>query len=215
MHCRMKKNYGWLSLTITAIVFTVSSCKKAFEDKPLQLLTIDYIFDENDPTGEQANWWVGNMYGKIPSGYNRMLGGASLGLSGSQTNISLVPLECFSDDAVPSAEGNEGWNIIRGGYSPVSPFDDNWGNCYSAIRAANIFLQNYQKVPWADSSRKVWLPNEARALRAYFYYELIKRYGGVPLVGDKVFDPGDPELLNLKRNSFEECVNYIVSELDI
>ncbi|HWV64866.1 RagB/SusD family nutrient uptake outer membrane protein, partial [Chitinophaga sp.] len=128
---------------------------------------------------------------------------------------SLVPLECFSDDAVPSADGNEAWNIIRGGYSPDATFDDNWGNCYSAIRAANIFLKYYQRVPWADSSRKVWLPNEARALRAYFYYELVKRYGGVPLIGDKVFDSNDNELLNLKRNSFEECVNYIVSELDI
>jgi starch-binding outer membrane protein, SusD/RagB family len=216
MYCRMKKNYGWLSLILIAIIFTALSCKKAFEDKPLQLLTIDYVFDENDPTGDQAYWWVTNMYLKIPSGYNRMLGNSSWALNNSaRTNISLVPLECFSDDAVPSAEGNEGWNIIRGGYSPVSTFDDNWANCYSAIRAANIFLNNYLRVPWADSTRKVWLPNEARALRAYFYYELIRRYGGVPLVGDKDFEPNDPELLKLKRNSFAECVNYIVSELDI
>ncbi len=216
MHCCMKKNYNWTCLVFMAVVFTVSSCKKAFEDKPLELLTIDYIFDENDPTGDQAYKWVTNIYTKIPSGYNRMLGGSSWGLNGGQrSNISLVPLECFSDDAVPSADGNEGWNIIRGGYSPVTTFDDNWGNCYSAIRAANIFLMNYQRVPWADSSRRVWLPNEARALRAYFYYELIRRYGGVPLIGDKIFDSNDAGLLNLKRNSFQECVNYIVSELDI
>ena len=216
MYCCMKKNYGWYVLIFIAGILAVSSCKKAFEDKPLELLTIDYIFDETDPTGDQAYKWVTNIYSKIPSGYNRMLGGSSWGLNGSgRTNISLVPLECFSDDAVPSGDGNEGWNIIRGGYSPVATFDDNWGNCYSAIRAANIFLNNYQKVPWADSSRKVWLPNEARALRAYFYYELIRRYGGVPLVGDKVYDSNDKELLNLKRSSFEECVSYIVSELDL
>jgi len=215
MYCCMKKNYSWISFVFAAIIFTVSSCKKAFEDKPLELLTIDFIFDASDPTGDQAYKWITNIYGKIPSGYNRMLGGSSWGLNGGvKTNLSLVPLECFSDDAVPSADGNEGWNIIRGGYSPDATFDDNWGNCYSAIRAANIFLNNYQRVPWADSSRKVWLPNEARALRAYFYYELVKRYGGVPLIGDKVFDSNDKELLNLKRNSFEECVNYIVSELD-
>src|SRR5690242_1703346 len=119
MYSRMKKNCGWFSLILTAIIFTASSCKKAFEDKPLQLQTIDFTFDERDPTGEQANWWVTNMYLKIPSGYNRMLGGASWGLSGTPrtNNISLVPLECFTDDAVPSADGNEGWNIIRGGYS--------------------------------------------------------------------------------------------------
>lgn len=214
----MKKYYyGWFSLILTAVILIASSCKKAFENKPLELSTIDYVFDQSDPTGAQANWWVTNMYLKIPTGYNRMLGGASWGLSGTPrtNNLSVVPLECFSDDAVPSADGNEGWNIIRGGYSPISTFDDNWGNCYSVIRATNIFLNNYRRVPWADSSLRVWLPNEARALRAYFYYELIKRYGGVPLVGDKVFEPNDPALLNLKRNSFEECVNYIVSELDI
>ena len=215
MHCCMKKNSPWLYFLLPVFFFTVTSCKKAFEDKPLQFLTLDYIFDKNDPTGDQANIWVGNLYQKIPTGYNRMLGGSSWGLSSSQrTNVGLVPLECFSDDAVPSAVGSDGWNIIRGGYSPISTFDDNWGNCYSVIRAANIFLNNYLQVPWADSSRKVWLPNEARALRAYFYYELIRRYGGVPLVGDRVFDADDPALLSLKRNSFEECVNYIVSELD-
>lgn len=212
----MKKHFCWLGISLTAVIFIMASCKKTFEDKPLELFTIDYIFDESDPTGAQAFWWVGNIYGKIPTGYNRMLGSSSWAFNNSpRTNTSLVPLECFSDDAVPSGEGNEGWNVIRGGYSPVVPFDDNWANSYSAIRAANIYLNNYQRVPWADSSRKIWLTNEARALRAYFYYELIRRYGGVPLVGDKVYEPNDPELLNLKRNSFEECVNYIVSELDI
>jgi len=212
----MQKHYGWLPVILTAIIFTISSCKKTFEDKPLDLVTIDYIFDQSDPTGDQAYKWITNIYGKIPSGYNRMLGSSSWAINSSpRTNTSLVPLECFSDDAVPSADGNEGWNVIRGGYSPVSPFDDNWSNSYSAIRAANIYLNNYQLVPWADSSRKVWFANEARALRAYFYYELIRRYGGVPLVGDKVYQPNDPDLLNLKRNSFDECVNYIVSQLDM
>src|ERR1043165_8839119 len=103
MYCCMKKNYGWYVLIFIAGILAVSSCKKAFEDKPLELLTIDYIFDETDPTGDQAYKWVTNIYSKIPSGYNRMLGGSSWGLNGSgRTNISLVPLECFSDDAVPS-----------------------------------------------------------------------------------------------------------------
>ena len=56
MYCCMKKNYSWLCLILTAIIFTVPSCKKAFEDKPLELSTLDYVFDENDPTGAQAYW---------------------------------------------------------------------------------------------------------------------------------------------------------------
>jgi len=182
------------------LVMTIASCKKTFEDKPLEQITEEYIWDANDPTGDQASKWLSYIYARIPTGYAR---------------INRMPLECISDDAVPSADGNASWNVIRGGYSATSTFDDNWNLCYSAIRASNIFLNNYQRVPWADSSRKVWLANEARALRAYFYYELLKRYGGVPLIGNKVYDPNDPELVHLKRSSFDECVKYVTSELDI
>lgn len=195
----MKKHNNHI-VALLLVIVVAASCKKAFEDRPLELNTVDYIFDANDVTGDMAGKWLSYIYSKIRTGYSRING---------------VPLATVTDDAVPSADGNATWNVIRGGYSPIATFDDSWDNCYSAIRQANIFLANYQKVPWADSSRKVWLPNEARTLRAYFYYELIKRYGGVPLVGDKVYDPNDPSLLQLKRNSFEECVNYISSELDI
>jgi hypothetical protein len=194
----MNKN-AFLIVCILLFVATVA-CKKTFEDKPLEMLTIDYIFDPNDPSGDQASKWVTYIYSRIQTGYSRLNG---------------APLESVTDDAVPSADGNGNWNVIRGGYSPVSTFDDTWGNCYNAIREANVYLANYQRVPWADSSRKVWFANEARALRAYFYYELVKRYGGVPLVGDKVYNPDDGDLLQLQRNSFEECINYITTELDI
>ncbi len=193
------KKYTNHILGLLLVLVTAASCKKDFEEKPLDLNTVDFIFDANDPTGDLASKWLSYIYSRIPTGYSRLY---------------TVPLECASDDAVPSADGSGMWSVIRGGYSPISAFDDNWGNCYNAIREANVFLNNYQNVPWADSSRKVWFPNEARALRAYFYYELIRRYGGVPLVGDKVFDANDAGLLQLTRNSFEECVNYIVSELD-
>lgn len=195
----MKKHCLHILTLLLVAGITGTSCKKTFEDKPLELITLDYIFDPNDPSGNQASLWVTNIYAKLQTGYCRLY---------------TVPLECLSDDAVPSANGSGAWNFIRGGYNSVNTYDDTWNQCYSAIRSANVFLKNYLRVPWADSSRKVWFPNETRALRAYFYYELLRRYGGVPLIGDKVFDPNDPELLQLKRNSFQECVNYIVSELD-
>jgi hypothetical protein len=199
MNSRMIKYCKPVMLLLLVIV-TASACKKTFEDQPLEQITEDYIWDVNDPTADQASKWLSFVYSRIQTGYAR---------------LNSVPLECVSDDAVPSADGNASWNVIRGGYSSTSTFDDNWNLCYSAIRASNVFLNNYQKVPWADSSRKVWFANEARALRGYFYYELLKRYGGVPLIGNKVFDPNDPELVRLKRNSFDECVKYLVSEFDI
>jgi hypothetical protein len=186
-------------MVLLLLVLVAASCKKSFEDKPLDFITEDYVWDQNDPSGDLATKYVAFIYSRIPTGYARLNG---------------VPAECATDDAVPSNPGSATWNIIRGGFSPGATYDDNWSNAYNAIRQSNIFLNNYLNVPWADLSRKTWLPAEVRAVRAWFYYELIKRYGGVPIVGNKVFDPNDPALVQLKRNSFDSCVKYIVGELE-
>ncbi|KAA6349793.1 RagB/SusD family nutrient uptake outer membrane protein [termite gut metagenome] len=187
-----------LYISIIIIVLSLHACE-SFEDIPLNLATEDYMWDENDATGEIASKWVTDMYSQLPAGYVR---------------LNSMPLECVSDDAVPSNTGNASWNVIRGGYSPMATFDDNWTNAYSQFRRANIFLANYKRIPFSDPSLPKYLEAEVRTIRAYYYFELIKRYGGVPIIGDKAFEATDPELLSLKRNTFEECVNYIVSELD-
>jgi hypothetical protein len=180
-------------------ILSVAGCSKSFEDHPLNFVSEDYIWDKTDVTGTYAKAFVARIYSQIPTGYTRLNG---------------VPLDCVSDDAVPSNGTNASWNVINGGYNPLITFDDNWSNSYGAIRNVNIFLANYKRVPWADTLNPQWLSAEVRVLRAYFYYEMMKRYGGVPLIGDKVFDYNDPALIQLKRSSFSDCVNYVVSELD-
>jgi hypothetical protein len=183
---------------LSAILLFLPACE-SFEKFPLDKATEDYVWDENDATGLIAERWVTDMYSQLPTGYVRL-------------NTTL--LECVSDDAVPTAAGNASWNIIRGGYSPMATFDDNWTNAYTQFRRANIFLNNFKKVPFGNPDLPKWLEAEVRVIRAFHYFELMKRYGGVPLIGDKVFEAADPELFSIKRNTFEEVVDYIVSELD-
>jgi hypothetical protein len=66
-------------------------------------------------------------------------------------------------------------------------------------------------VPMLAATKTYWKA-EARFLRAFFYWELVKRYGGVPLLGDTVLD--QDASTQRPRNTFEQCVNYIVSECD-
>jgi len=54
--------------------------------------------------------------------------------------------------------------------------------------------------------------DQARFLRAYYYYELLRRYGQIPLLDDKVLTLD--EVNNVKPNSFDEVVEYIVGECD-
>lgn len=193
----MKKIISYCIVLLTLLI--LGSCKNTFEDHPLTFTSEDYIWDATDATGTYAANFMIKIYSQLPTGFVRING---------------VLLDCATDDAIPSNKTNATWNIINGGYTPLSTFDDNWSNSYSAIRKSNLFLANYKRVPWADPNNPKWLSAEVRVLRAYFYYEMMKRYGGVPLLGDKVYDATDASLFKVKRSSFDECVKYVVSELD-
>lgn len=96
---------------------------------------------------------------------------------------------------------NTGW--VSGTYS--------WGNMYSRIRACNVALENIATATFDDQPLKDRLNGEAHFLRAYFYHQLVRYYGGVPLI-DKSY--GLNEDYTIARSSFSDCVNFIVKECD-
>lgn len=88
-----------------------------------------------------------------------------------------------------------------------------WNNTYKRVRRANLFLENLQRAD-GDEKEKALLYSEAKFLRAFFYSELIRRFGGVILIESSV-DPGDySSLTNQARNPFTECVEWVCKELD-
>ncbi|WP_345948648.1 RagB/SusD family nutrient uptake outer membrane protein [Mucilaginibacter sp. PAMB04274] len=93
----------------------------------------------------------------------------------------------------------------------TSPYADAWTTAYERIRSANVYLANVDKSP-ISAALKAQSKAEARCLRAWYYSVLLKNFGGVPLLGDKVF--GAADVIDVPRNSYDECVKYIVSELD-
>ena len=86
----------------------------------------------------------------------------------------------------------------------------NWGPNYSRIRQANIFLSHIDAATFDDASKQR-MKGEAFFLRAYFYHNLMRMYGGVPLI-TKVY--GLNEDYTVTRNSFKETVDFIVANAD-
>ena len=86
----------------------------------------------------------------------------------------------------------------------------NWGPNYSRIRQTNIFLSHIDSTTF-DPAWKQRMKGEAFFLRAYFYHNLMRMYGGVPLV-TKVY--GLNEDYTVARNSFKETVDFIVANAD-
>jgi hypothetical protein len=86
-----------------------------------------------------------------------------------------------------------------------------WG--YNTIRSINQFIEKVPGSPFSADEIKAKLA-EARFLRAFCYFALVKRYGGVPLI-TKVQQLSDPkEELYPARNKEEEIYNFIISEID-
>lgn len=195
------KNYKYILITICPVVMLLGACVKGLENKPLEQITQDYLWDPKDSAGTSAGYFLDNIYAQLPTGYNRI----------GSTDL----LDAATDDAVSSTDNSSITRFTNGGYTAVSNADDAWGSNYAAIRMCNLFIQNFGKVKLRKdlliTQGQYWRA-ENRFLRAMFYYELVKRYGGVPLLGDKVLTLDDSP--NIPRNTFDECVNYVVSECD-
>ena len=111
----------------------------------------------------------------------------------------------------------------------VNPLWTYYNNCYEGIRAANYFLDyvsdgkgmallelnrnlitdavNYAR----DVESLNYYIAEAHIARAYYYSELIKMYGGVPIIEKTQAQSGGEKVA---RSTYEQCVDYIVAEID-
>ena len=204
----MKRN-KYLTFLGASLLFMASACNDGYEKEPVERFTLDYLFSKVDSAGIQSRYFLNNLYLEhLYSGYNRIDGDF---------------LDAASDDAVSINNTDPTvYKLLVGRYSAVSRLTDmEWGSYYQGIRKANIVINNIDVVPFnikyvnalgETKPLNYTMKAEARFLRAYLYFELVKRYGGVPLVGDNVYVLGDD--IQLPRNTFAQCIDYIVNELD-
>lgn len=91
-----------------------------------------------------------------------------------------------------------------------SLFRITWEEMYQSIQRCNTFLKYYKDSPLSET-KKENMAGEARFLRAFYYFHLLRNYGGMPLLYDKILDPFTNEYI--PRATFEEIVDYLEEEL--
>lgn len=108
--------------------------------------------------------------------------------------------------------GRETFHLVnRGEITPTNNVAlDHWSNFYNIITNCNIFFQNIDQAPISEAVKNRMI-GEVAFLRAYAYFRLINFYGGVPLITN-VFKLGDD--FKVVRNSYDECSDFIVRELE-
>lgn len=124
-------------------------------------------------------------------------------------NFQPVPLSSASDESESNAgyHGTKSFNM--GNYNGV---DANISFYYTAIRKANLFLKNAERIPYPDAKTKEKMLGEVYFLRAFYFNEILKRFGGMPIMTENdLFIPGDD--LMKPRDTYRDCFAFIMADL--
>lgn len=176
------------------ITFIVTGCKK------------DYLsFDYTDGGVREDEIWNSD---RLARGF---LNNAYLGILRRYDLTDGALLAAACDEAVNSNQGST-INIFNNGtWGPLRTLDDQYANMYNYIRRTNLFLERSLTSKINPASDIPSLRGEAFFLRAYYHFELFKRYGAI-IIANRSFGP--TEQLDLPKNTFDEVVTQIVSDCD-
>jgi len=189
-----------INIFLMMTLMVLSSCNKEVLDKnPLDIISDDVVW--NDPILIDA--YLTQCYSEM--GFiNDMAYGSGTSWFEAVT-LTTVADEC-----------RDGWERAYAGKSiklraDSKNFADWWG--YPTIRRLNVFIEKLPDSP-VEESFKTKRGAEARFLRAYAYFNMVKRYGGVPLITKAQSIDATEEELFLKRDKEETIYDFIISEVD-
>src|SRR5690348_4423049 len=188
----MKK---FLAIGIT-LFFLFEGCHK-----PLDLVPLDQITSESlwkDPDLMQA--YVNNIYIGLGLGeFNSTSGLSDLSDESMWTNGAKAITQSTITSSNLDVFGGSRFNYLE------------WGYLYGYIQKCNVFLANSANWSGKDTGQVRRMRGEVYFLRGYFYHNLMRVYGGVPLVS-KVYTLSDS--FEIARASFAETVDFIVDDAD-
>jgi starch-binding outer membrane protein, SusD/RagB family len=180
---------------IALVVVTTLSCDKGFlNTKPLDRISSEATWAD----GPLSEAFIFNVY-------------SFLGYGGFEEQA----MAAYTDEAMFTHAGRNINTFTEGNESPsnLAWFSGtyNWDNMYSAIRQANVAISRLPTATFTNTVLRDRLLGEAKFLRAYYYQQLMRTYGGVPLI-DKPY--GLNEDYSAARNTFAETVSFIIKDLD-
>lgn len=208
----MKKIYNFL--LIGWVLLAMSSCsdyldiapnskmpeEEVFRDpakfKKFQTHIYSYLSGRSYGEGQGSSQWASWMYG----GLGRFQTGSFDGM----TDLGKATRDLASTNKWTKGD----WGLSSGTLQEVElPYTEG----YRAIRSCNLVIENIDKVENLTNEERNNYLGEVIFLRGFFYFEMIKRYGGVPYI-DHVLTLDDE--LDLPRDTYEYCVEKICQDFD-
>lgn len=199
----MKKNIK-IYLMVGALVTGLTACQKRDFLAPPPItaaLDLQKTFSDEINTSK----FLANCYAPLTGGLDDFSNGQ---------NFAQLSDEA---EAGPAYLATNGANF--GAVDATNNLDNVYAAMYTNIRRTNVLIANANLMTFTPASKAKFVA-EARFLRAFYYFELVKRIGGVPLITSAVTfeelkDAAAQQAYKdaLKRASFADCVDFIVKEL--
>lgn len=194
----MKKTFKYICLAATlGLTVSMNSCSDFMDLKP------------EDQYAEDAVWSdAGLVQAVVNDIYAYIVHGSE------ESNTSAL-----TDDAYFTHDyGMKAINEATVSGSDLRWYDDDkcpfkWYNAYKGIYRTNLFLENIDKVPEKVGYNLKTMKGEVLFLRAYLYTELVRGFGGVPLV-DKTYSIEEASQLSLPRSNMADCLDFILKDIE-
>ncbi|WP_459187216.1 RagB/SusD family nutrient uptake outer membrane protein [Parabacteroides sp. APC149_11_2_Y6] len=194
----MKKTFKYICLAATlGLTVSMNSCSDFMDLKP------------EDQYAEDAVWSdAGLVQAVVNDIYAYIVHGSE------ESNTSAL-----TDDAYFTHDyGMKAINEATVSGSDLRWYDDDkcpfkWYNAYKGIYRTNLFLENIDKVPEKVGYNLKIMKGEVLFLRAYLYTELVRGFGGVPLV-DKTYSIEEASQLSLPRSNMADCLDFILKDIE-
>jgi len=196
----MRKKYiNFIILPLTIFFIALSSCSdylnvdQYFDDR----MTEKKLFESKD----YSERWLAGVYAHL------------MGVNADVASKGDMPFN-FADDMY-FGDRNGKYRYLNFGLYNENDEQDSWRECYIGIRDASTFIRNIDINVELTADKIADYKAQARFLRAYYYWLLLRKYGPVPIIpNDGEMDyTSDYDNLSLPRSSYDECVDYITSEL--
>lgn len=212
----MKNKFAIYMMSVVCASTLLTSCEDLDSDKYFKdRKTIEVVFQDKT----QSEEWLAYAY--------RFLKGANAEVTskgGTGAGDGAWNPFCFADDMYYGDRDNTfgdskdadwaSYNSFRLGEYDEGVGQTSWENCYKGIYQASVFIHNIymNKEMTADDIEDY--RGQARFVRAYYYWLLLRKYGPVPIMPDEGADyTKSYEELAIPRSTYEEVVDYISKEM--
>lgn len=182
-------------------ILMLAGCEDLLTPAPENFKDVEQMYTDS----KYAQGFLVNVYRTIPGYYDNS--------------------EYATDDAVTNQTSNNFLRIATGAWTASNNPLNRWNGSYGAIQYLNLFLENVDKVKWADDEEPsnlfaIRMKGEAFGMRALSMYYLLRAHSGFTEDGQLLGVPILNEHLtvnsefNIPRSTFKECVDQIFEDLD-